>query len=146
MNENLPFSSTEAWNFSGLVGERRKSRLAHQGYLIWPPQVRWWVFWQSRLAKNDVFHLFGKIHIFFSKYPKKWLLWTKIQSWIYFWVPFCLGVLRASYRAPEDPNLANLAVVVVSPENQSKIMEKIDFFWVRWLSRIYLEPIDPTLT
>ena len=50
------------------------------------------------------------------------------------------------YRAPEDPELANLGVVVVSPETQQKIMKKIDFFLVRRLGRIYLEPIDPTLT
>ena len=146
MNENLPFSSTEAWHFSGLVGVSRKSRLALQGYLIWPPQVRRWPFRWSKLAKNDVFHLFGKIPVFSLEISKKWLLWTNIQNWICFWVPFCLEVLRASYRAPKDPKLANLGVVVVSPDNQWKIMNKIDFFWVRRLSRIYLEPIDPTLT
>ena len=59
---------------------------------------------------------------------------------------FLPGVHWASYRAPEDPELANLGVVVVSPETKQKVMKKIDFFLVRWLSRIYLEPIDPTLT
>ena len=67
--------------------------------------------------KTMFFTFLEKFLSFTQNFQKIWLLWTKIQSWIYFWVPICLGLHRALYKAPEDPELANLGVVVVPPEN-----------------------------
>ena len=67
----------------------------------------------SKFAKIDIFHLFGKILVFVSKFPKKWLLWTKILRWICHIVSFSRGVRMDPYKTPEGPKLANLGVVVV---------------------------------
>ena len=63
-----------------------------------------------------------------------------MQNEMYLLVLFCSGVHRTLYRTSKDPLSGGMSLKI-----DRKQLKK-EFFLVKWLTLVYWEPVNPSLT